>query len=232
MTTGVLCIHGFSGGVYEIQPFVDYLAKETDWLIHTPTLCGHGDINSLNLKGYKAIHWLKDAEIAYMQLVRKVDEVIVVGFSMGGLIAMYLAKRYKVKKLVLLSPAAKYVNPPQLLKDLKIMATDAYRRNLADNELFKRYQHKLKNVPLSATVEFMKIVKIITPYYESIETPVFIVQGRLDGIVPYHTAEYLLESLGAQDKHLYFSYNGKHHVCFSDDCDTWFPRVIQFLQRT
>lgn len=230
MAIGVLGIHGFSGGVYEIQPFIEYLAKEADWLIDTPTLSGHGEAKSLALKGYKAIHWLKDAEIAYMRLAKKVDEIIVVGFSMGGLIAMYLAKRYKVKKMVLLSAAAKYISPSQLLKDIKVMATDAYRRNLEDNELFKRYQHKLKNVPLSATIEFMKIVNIIAPYYRSIQTPVYIVQGQLDGIVPFHTAQYLFDVLGAKDKHLYFSRNAKHHVCFSDDTDRWFADVVAFLK--
>lgn len=231
MTTGVLCIHGFSGGVYEVQPFVDYLAKTTNWLIQTPTLSGHGEVTELSLKGYKYSHWLKDAELAYTKLARQVNEVIVVGFSMGGLIALYLAKRYKVKKLVLFSAAAKYINPSQLLKDIKIMATDAYRRNLAENELFKRYQHKLKNVPLSATIEFMKIAKMINPYLPTIQTPVFIVQGQLDGIVPYHTAQYLYDRIGSEEKHIYLSKNGKHHVCFSDDCDVWFPLVLHFLRK-
>lgn len=111
------------------------------------------------------------------------------------------------------------------------MANDAYRRNLGDNELFKRYQHKLTNVPLSATIEFMKIARMITPYLPSIQTPVFIVQGQLDGIVPYHTAQYLYEQLGSEEKHMYLSKNGKHHVCFSDDCDVWFPLVLHFLQK-
>lgn len=229
MTVGVLIIHGFSGGPYEVLPFTQYVEEKTDWLVHTPTLCGHGE--ALSLRGYKALHWLKDAENAYMQLAKKVDEVMVVGFSMGGLIAIYLAKRYKVKKLVLLSAAAKYVSPKQLLKDIKMMATDAYRRNLDGNELFKGYQKKFKEVPLAATVEFMKIVKIITPYLKSIQTPVYIVQGKLDGVVPYHTAQYLFDLLSASEKHLYFSPNGKHHVCFADDCSDWFMKVLKFLKQ-
>lgn len=231
MTIGVLCIHGFSGGVYEVQPLVEYLKQETNWIFQTPTLSGHGEAKSLNLKGYKASHWLKDAELSYMDLAKRVDEVIVIGFSMGGLIALYLARRFKVKKLVLLSPAAKYIHPMQIFQDVKTMAVDAYRRTLNENELFKRYQYKLKNVPLSATFEFMKIVKMITPYFYAIKTPVYIVQGQLDGIVPYHTAQYVFDRLGSQEKHLYFSENGKHHICFSNDCDVWFPLVRDFLQK-
>ena len=42
MTTGVLFIHGFTGGPYEIQPFVNCVKKHTDWTVEVPTLPGHG----------------------------------------------------------------------------------------------------------------------------------------------------------------------------------------------
>ena len=119
---------------------------------------------------------------------------------MGGIIALYLAKRYKVKKLVLLSAAAKYVSPKQLVKDFKMLATEAYHHNLTNNELFLRYHHKFNNVPLASTVEFMKLVRMVAPYYRHIQIPVFIVQGKLDGIVPYHTAQFLFDELASEDK--------------------------------
>lgn len=40
LSVGVLCIHGFSGGPYEIEPFTTYLRTHTDWLIVEPTLWG------------------------------------------------------------------------------------------------------------------------------------------------------------------------------------------------
>lgn len=97
MSIGVLMLHGFSGGPYEVMPLVDYIQKHTNWTIEMPTLCGHGE--TLSLKGYTAEHWLVDAEIAYKKLADKVKEVYVVGFSMGGVIALYLANRYPVGNL-------------------------------------------------------------------------------------------------------------------------------------
>ena len=44
---------------------------------------------------------------------------------MGGIIAMYLANRYTIDKLVLLSAAAKYIYPSQLLQDIKDIAKEA-----------------------------------------------------------------------------------------------------------
>lgn len=228
LSVGVLCIHGFSGGPYEVKPFTSYLRSHTDWIIEEPTLSGHGE--ELHMSGFKAKHWLMDAELAFRSLAKKVDEVIVVGFSMGGIIALYLAKRYKVKKLVLLSAAAKYVSPKQLVKDFKMLATEAYHHNLTNNELYLRYHQKFNNVPLASTVEFMKLVRMVEPYYRHIQIPVYIVQGKLDGIVPYHTAQFLFNELASTDKVLYFSDNGKHHICFEEDCSEWFPQVLMFLK--
>src|SRR5690606_14960238 len=109
------------------------------------------------------------------------------------------------RKLVLLSAAAKYIAPKQLLKDLQLVAKDATVGHLKDNELFKLYEYKLRNVPVSATVQFMRIVRMVEPYISTINVPTFIVQGKHDGIVPYSTAQYLYDKLPTTDKFLFFS---------------------------
>lgn len=228
MTVGILMLHGFSGGPYEINPLAEYIKENTNWVIETPTLTGHGE--TLSLKGYKAEHWLMDAEISYRKLAKIVDEIIVIGFSMGGIIGLYLAKRYNVKKLVLLSAAAKYVAPAQLLKDLRMLVGDAKNGDLKENELFKRYGNKIKDVPMSSAVQFMKIVRMVEPYIQTINTPTYIVQGQCDGLVPFTTAQYLYDQLPSSEKYIFFSPNGKHHICYSDDCNEWFPKVLNFLK--
>lgn len=229
MTKGILLLHGFTGGPYEIIPLANYIREHTEWVVETPTFCGHGE--TLSLKGFKGEHWLLDAEIAYRRLAKKVDEITVIGFSMGGVIAMYLAKRYKVEKLVLLSAAVKYIAPVQLIKDLRVIAKDAINGHLKDNELFKRYESKINNVPVSSAVQFMKIVKMITPYISTIDIPTYIVQGKADGLVPYATANYLFEQIPSSEKCIFFSPFGKHHICYSEDYEDWFPKVLNFLQK-
>ena len=193
---------------------------------------GHGYAETLVEKGYTAEHWLMDAETAYRKLSKLVEQVMVVGFSMGGVIAMYLAKRYPVEKLVLLSAAAKYVSPAQLVKDIRDMADDAFHRKLRENDLFVRYEKGIRNVPFSAAVQFMKIVSKTEPYIRHIECPVFIVQGAMDGIVPSTTAQYLYDEIRAKRKQLYISDCGKHHICYSDDCDEWFKKALDFLMES
>ena len=99
--------------------------------------------------------------------MRRVDRVIVVGFSMGGLIAMYLSLRYPVDKLVLLSAAAKYISPRVLLDDVRIMLTESITKKYTPNTFYHLYNYKLTHTPLRATFEFLRIVKMVEPYYQS-----------------------------------------------------------------
>ena len=75
---------------------------------------------------------------------------------------------------------------------------------LKNNELFKQYEYKLRNVPVSAAIQFMRIVRQVEPYIETIDIPTFIVQGKCDGIVPYSTAQYLYDKLPTTEKYIYY----------------------------
>lgn len=227
LTTGVLVLHGFSGGPYEVEPFAKYIREHTNWLVEVPTLSGHGEPEELNMGEYTAFHWLRDAEYSFIKLQRKVNRVIVVGFSMGGVLALHLAAKYKVEKVVLLSAAMKYIAIPQLVKDIWAIAQEARHQGLENSELFNRYRIKHKRIPASSTLQFMKVVKTVQAELKRVYAPVYIVQGDKDGIVPAKTAYYLFHHLNSKEKWLYISEQGKHHICFSEDCERWFERVLK-----
>ncbi len=229
MKTGVLFIHGFTGGTYEVQPFITYVKKHTDWSVEVPTLPGHGV--TLNLANTSAESWMMEAELALKKLSNRVDRVIVVGFSMGGLIAMYLSLRYRVDKLILLSAAAKYISPRILLEDVRIILTESITKKYTANTFYHLFDYKLTHTPIRATFEFLKVVKMVQPYYGLIDTPVCIVQGEKDGIVPFSTAHHLCEMLGSEEKLLVTSPSGKHHICYSNDAEVWFEQVLEFMQK-
>ena len=71
---------------------------------------------------------------------------------------------------------------------------------------------------------------MIEPYYGQIKIPVCLVQGKKDGIVPYATAEFLFNQIGSEKKELIYSEMGKHHICYSEDCNDWFNKVLLFLK--
>ncbi|MDN7243380.1 alpha/beta fold hydrolase [Planococcus sp. N028] len=229
MKTGVLCIHGFTGGPFEVQPLADYIKEQTDWIVRTPTLPGHGE--TLSLKNTTADQWLMEAELALRELKKEANRIIIVGFSMGGLIAMYLANRYKVDRLVLLSAAAKYFSPMQFLKETKKAAIAALTGKLSENQFFHMYKYKWTHTPFRSTLQFLRVVELVKPYYGQIRIPVCIVQGKQDGIVPMSAAEYIYDHIGSKEKQLIHSETGQHLICYSDDCDDWFIQVMDFMKK-
>lgn len=224
---GCLCLHGFTGGPYEIEPITEYLEKHTDWVLSVPTYPGHG--TELSLHGRTHTEWLEEAERSYLELREKVDTIYIVGFSMGGMIAGYLASKYGCDKLILLNASAYYLNPGQMIKDVANMISSGFSGQLKDHELYKRYKKKFRDTPFSATREFRKLVKLLKPEFSQVSAPTLIIQGECDGLVPRKSAEYLYEAIAASDKRICYFKESKHMICHDVEKDQLIDEVYQFL---
>ncbi|MDC3417038.1 alpha/beta hydrolase [Aquibacillus salsiterrae] len=225
---GCLCIHGFTGGAYEVEPLAAYLKEKTNWKVAVPTLPGHGMELSLDTVTFE--DWVEAAETELSNLLIQCDEIFLIGFSMGGMISAYLAAKYQVAKLVLLSPSRKYINMKQLSLDFSQFVKEGITGELKDNELFQRYVRKQGSVPLKATLEFLKCMKFTKPYLKEISCPVFVAQGIQDGMVPYQSAYYIDKEIPANTEVVFF-HDSKHHICLGEDKDVLNQAVYQFLSR-
>lgn len=228
---GCLCIHGFTGGPYEVAPLAAYLRSHTDWQVEVISLPGHGE--TLHLKNANHEEWIQAAEEAMKKLDQLCDKIYLVGFSMGGMIASYLSAKYpKSSKLVLLSASGKYLNYKQLTKEWLELAMAGLKGEWKDNFLFQQYKRKLKPgvVPLKALLEFRKCVNFTTPYLHEVRCPVLIAQGLQDSMVPFKTAHYLEKEIPAKTEVVFFE-KSKHLICLGDDKDDLNESVFSFLMR-
>ncbi|WP_249872712.1 alpha/beta hydrolase [Oceanobacillus saliphilus] len=222
-----LVIHGYTGGPYEVDPLAEFLKENTDWHIEVPTLPGHGEELHLENASYK--NWIKAAENELKKLQRYYEEVYVIGFSMGGMIAAYLAAKYKIDKLVLLATSGKYLNFKQIGFDIAEVIGDGIKGTLGENKLYTHYKNKLGAVPLKANIEFMKLVRFTRRYLDKVESPVLIAQGHQDGMVPYKSAYYLEKEIHSKKKEVVFFDRSRHLICLGDDKDTLNGMVYHFL---
>ncbi|MGA9288107.1 MAG: alpha/beta fold hydrolase [Anaerobacillus sp.] len=225
---GCLLIHGFTGAPYEVEPLAEYFRYHTDWVISSPTLPGHGEEDTL--QGITFNEWIDTAETYLQEMQKQCDTIYLVGFSMGGVLAGYLASKYKVDKLVLLSAALQYIQPIQMVKDIWEMMTDLCKGKLRHNELFIRYSKKLKTTPFLASLEFRKLVQNLKPSFELVSIPTIILQGKLDGMVPYKTANSIYHLIGSDQKQVYLMENSKHLICHGEDRQDVINTVYRFLK--
>ena len=195
-------IHGYSAARAEGEMVLDSVADILSANTYYTRLPGHG-IDSLDLGNIDFREMLDVAitDLRAMQLLG--DKVIVVGTSMGGMIATYLAAEYPdlVDGLVLVSPFYDYgIVPGHLLKipgliDL-ISAVQPERPKIKSPELDERvmkgyndhWSQQQMNASLK-TLEELRNFAARDKYYEKVQAPVLLMYYYKDDDHMDHVAD-------------------------------------------
>lgn len=118
---GCLMLHGFLGSPGSSQPLAHFLA-ERGVTTYAPLLPGHGHWPD---KLYKISHrrWLAEAEEALHQFSQQVDDIVIVGHSMGAVLGSHLVVKQgqhaAICGVVMLSPV--YDIPDNRLKLMRYL---------------------------------------------------------------------------------------------------------------
>ncbi|PYZ92872.1 carboxylesterase [Salipaludibacillus keqinensis] len=227
---GCLIIHGFSGTPQEVEDIEVHLKKK-NWLVYCPELPGH-DGTKEGLKAVTYKHWVYKAKVALEELMERCEKVYLIGFSMGGMIASFLASQYPVEKLVLLSSAAYYINPKQIVQDVTGWFLEGIRGELDKDEYYQFYRKKILRTPMAATIEFARLIKKLRPHLDQITVPTLVVQGESDGLVPQKSAEYIYEHIQSEEKELFFFPDAKHYIWYGEQKDHLLQEIDAFFEKT
>lgn len=194
MRKAVLFIHGLSAKKEDNQYFIDEMKKYPNIDMFSFTLPGHENDKVTKVK-YKM--WIDKSEEELLQILKKYKKVIIVSHSMGTIIAINLASRYKeVSKLVLISPAFIFGNIKQNKEDLKNLLN-----NKVDIELgtgFEGFFKKFVEVPALVMYEYKKMAFINKKNISKIKCPTLIIHGNADNVIPVSSSEYVYNNLKCQ----------------------------------
>lgn len=220
----VLIIHGFAGGTYDEEKLANFLERHAKLDVYSFTLPGH---EKRTFKTVKYQEWIKESEDMLNRLINYgYKDIYLIGHSMGGVIATYLASKYKrVKKLVLAAPAFNYLvanDESNAIEKMK-KGMDAIKNNDKD-EILTRF---LK-LPLTSINEFVKLVKKYKKSYLEVKIPVLIVQGDMDTLVPLESSLNIYEELLGKKKKIVILKNITHDI-FREDSEEAFLEIEKFL---
>jgi len=204
----ILIIHGFAGGTYDEEDLANKLELNRYYDVFQFTLPGH----SKNLSKVKYQDWIKKSEdMMQFLLDNGYKSIYVIGHSMGGVIATYLASKYKeVKKLVLCAPAFQYLSIEKDKKNISesIKTTPDIIKTYGKDEILSRF---LK-LNVGALKEFSNL---ILKYYDTpkkIYCPVLIIQGKKDDIVPISSSTYVYENVKSSMKKIVYVNDLTHDI--------------------
>lgn len=211
-----LLLHGFTGGPYELEPLAEHLARGGRRCL-LPSLPWNGQ----ELPETGRVHWsdwVQAAEEEARRLAAETQPFDVIGFSMGGLLAAYIATRYPVRRLVLLNAALIYISPGHLARELTEQLRQGDRSHL----------EKIRGTPIQATWQFTRLVKHLKPELPKVQVPAFIAQSEKDHVIHPQSARYMYGKLSGP-KELHYCPNSNHLICLGPDAPELFRQIDRFL---
>ncbi len=236
----MLCLHGFSGTPFEVLPVCEALAK-AGLSVSAPVIAGHGTtVTALGKTGCE--DWLASAITARDRLLTESGShrLAVVGFSMGGLLALRLAQMFPEQIAALVVLAA-----PLRLPRIQVAAVRALSRlpralfghipklggfDIIDAEM-KRMNPGLPALPVAGVASLIDLGAMVCSDLGAVYAPTLIVHGEKDRTVPISNSMLLAASLpSAEVEQLRLPRSG--HLCAIDvDREEVAATATQFVSR-
>ena len=214
----ILLIHGFGGGLWELAPLEAEFGK-LGIPCRSFTLPGHDD------KG--KIHGIRSAEPFGTAVLKEYDglrlqglPVVVIGFSMGALLAGWLASVRSPKALVLINTPVDVGQPRAVLHWLK---ADLANKNTRYTQIM--LQNALRQ-RLDVNLLFLKVHKRYLPALKRVAVPVFLAQSQWDETVRPQSVQKAAAMIKCEQVKLKIYPNSRHHLCSGPD----FPDFLQDLK--
>jgi carboxylesterase len=212
---GVLVLHGFTGSPYSMRPLAESLA-DRGLTVELPLLPGHGT-SLADMVPTRWSDWTAAAAAAFDDLAARCSGVAVVGLSMGGGIACWLAEsRPDVVALVAINPlvqpiAAELRDGARALLDAGVETIDGVANDIA---LDGADEYGYAGVPVAAAMSLMDGLEEVATSLGAITCPTLVLTSRQDHVVTTDNSELLVGKAAGPVEHLWLERS--YHVATLD----------------
>ena len=230
---GCYILHGFSSSTYETKDLAEFLGNNG---YHTLTrnLPGHGtSVEECNTVKYQ--DWLSFVEQDLAELSINSDKIVVIGMSMGGVLALHLGSLFPVECVI--SAAAvfqlrdhkklKYLNSV-LCKFLPIRPKiKSYPKDIKGGLVFHGYDQ----YPMIALNEFMKMNRFVKKELNKIKCPTMILHANVDQTSMPINIDIIKNNVRSDVKLVKYYDHATHNIFVkSDDQMLIFHDIKSFLE--
>lgn len=229
--SGVLTLHGFTGSPASMRPLAEALAAD-GFSVELPRLPGHGTTpRELNRTRWQ--DWSREARAALEILAARTDRRIIVGLSMGGLLAAHLAAQRPdlVDGIVVVNPAL-VLHPHPLLRLVPLLRflLPSYpapaRDDIARPGVTERGYDR---IPLAALHSLQRLQATVD--LEAVTCPVLALTSRTDHVVDPDGSAALLRRVAAVDRTQVWLERSLHVATLDLDADEVHREILAFAAR-
>ena len=216
----IILVHGFAGDTREVKPLADALRLSGE-SVHMIQLVGHGQ-GRAELSRYSHRDWLNYAFRDVEAIAKEYDELVYIGFSMGGFICTELARRLPAAKIVFVNTPVFFWNIPQVIKNTTVGLLQR------DKSVMKRYTDAFSSPPMRTVHGFLALRSYAVPHLGDIHCPALVLQTLNDDTTQPKSAEHIRYSLEGSSVVKYYG-SGGHLIFHSDRAGEAIADILGFV---
>ncbi len=221
--TGVLLVHGFLASPAELRGLGDDLSR-AGYAVLGVRLSGHGT-SPWDLKRCEWRDWLNSLRRNLRILSAFAERVVVVGFSAGGSLALYLASERddRIAGVAAVCPALEFRNRTMVLVPLMhglnklasfLPGSDGVMPFTANNPEHPDINYR--SIPVQALQHLRTLTDEMKHRLPAVKVPALIVQADGDPVVQPNGASIIHAQLGSTDKALHWIKADRHGILYED----------------
>ncbi len=219
-----LLIHGLSGTPFEMRFLGERLAAAGVRVLGV-RLAGHAGAPE-DLAATAHPHWYESVVEGFERLLAFGDPNVVVGLSMGSLLAARLAadQRDAVAGVVMLAPAFFLPTPTRLalrlMRPARALGDKIFFRKSGGSDIHdaaaRQYHPGTRLMPLGAAMSLLELSDQTRPRLAEVNQPALVIHSRQDHTCPYDlNADFVIGRLGSANKRL-VALDESYHVITVD----------------
>ncbi len=219
----VVLIHGLTDSPGNMRDFAEFFNKG-GYSVYVPLLPGHAtSVQDLDNKKYG--DWYREVEKTFENINE--NKVYLVGYSLGGLLALDLASKKEVEGVIIINAPIKIKNRYVPFIPFIKLAENYHMKN---KERIEKLRGNQLTIPynafsLNSVLELLRGINNLD--LDKIEEPILIIQGIDDDVVDRDSAIIIYDKVGSEKKELLFLEDSTHEIIANYEDS--YNKILEFI---
>lgn len=229
---GCLLLHGFTSSLDTVNGLVPRLERH-GIPYRMPILRGHCT-RPEDMVGVTWHDWYADAEKALLDLSPEVQTSVVVGLSMGGLLALQLGMEHadRLAGVVTVAAALRFADPltplaPILAKLFKFWPIDPAKA-CTDKEVAKKSTN-YRRFATDSSASLLEYARLIERRLPELRVPILIIHAYQDKVIKPESAQIIQDRASSPEKRLVWFEQSGHEMMQDLEREAVFDTIEAFL---
>lgn len=226
---GVLVSHGFTGSTQSMRFIGEQIAKR-GFTVYGPRLTGHGT-HPEDMERATYHDWIATVENGVRKLKETCSTLFVVGLSMGGTLALYLAENNPDIAGIMPINAATYM--PEFASYYEGLKQNNTRFVPGIGSDIKQEGIKelaYDETPVKSMGDLLTLMEIVRKDLAKITVPTLVLSSTVDHVVPPENSKEIYESISSEDKRMVTLENSYHVATLDYDKELIAEECIGFIE--